>query len=239
VPNSECGLSAHWRNKKRFNFLFFLDTNKQIPTESELFASFNPATMQDQDLNPFTECAGSVLAVLERKAFYRDRFFLQVKALYPGIREDRLVPTLYLNAAFARIPAEIKVQAAQLACRKIVNAKAECPSPFEVRVILAESVLQTMSLTFPALYERAKNFLARPPVKQNVADRWLEKVIYTAIRRVSYERFALTAPDDWKSVVTEVMLTDSITLSSYTVTVVDTETPVQKRNFRELLAHVR
>jgi hypothetical protein len=197
--------------------------------------------MQEATQNPF-EASASLLDVLERKAFYKDRFLNQIKALYPDISsaDARLAPTVYLNGLLSRLPDVLRAIAVKYACKRIVNSRNECPSPAEVRQFIAESALEAGGFTIQSLYEQAKAFLVRPPQLQATADRWFERVIYTAVRRVSRERFALTPLDQWLYTVTEVMLNDTIKLVTYQVESREAGDAVRtKRDFTGLMKNAR
>jgi hypothetical protein len=164
--------------------------------------------------------AQAILRVLEKKPYYQHRFLGQVQALYgfalsPDVTD--ITASLFLNSLFDRIPADVDAQVGSLASLAIVNAIDGCPSPSEVRACVAEAVLGSMNLTFVSLSERAKLFLACPPTVQVVADRWLERVIYTTVRRIGRERFSSVHLDDWKREVTDTIFADGEALMTYSV----------------------
>lgn len=179
-----------------------------------------------------------ILRVLEGKAFYANRFLKQVRSLYPntgGEHFSKLAPILYINECTARIPEEHLADVYASVARWLVDRIKECPSPLELREMIAEAALASYGMTYATLYERAKDFLAVPPATQAVADRWLECVIYTTIRRVTRDRFIDLDPETWRKEVAHVILSESITLIAYQVTT-QTSGPRTKHDFKKLLA---
>jgi len=164
--------------------------------------------------------ARSVLRVLEKKPYYAHRFLGQVQALY-GTDASGAVPelpaVLYLDSIFAKIPPEVSVKVGSLASTQIVNSLEGCPSPHELRGVIAEAILGAMDLSHVKLLERAKVFLTNPPTEQAIADRWLERVIYTTLRRIGRDRFINVPNEDWANEVAESMFGDSEALLTYRV----------------------
>jgi hypothetical protein len=181
--------------------------------------------------------AQTLLKVLEKKPYYAHRFLGQVQALYGLVSTEGMpdiTASLYLTALFARIPEDIQQRVGAIASAAVVNKVEGCPSPSELRSILGDAVLAAQGLSYAALIERAKLFLACPPTDQNIANRWPERVIYTTIRRVGRERFGSASPEDWQREVAETMFGDSESLTAYQVQVRRQITPV-KRDFHSLI----
>lgn len=157
----------------------------------------------------------TILKVLEKKAFYEARFLKQILNLYPSVTTARLAPLIYIREVMYRIPLDHQSATSAITARLLVDNYKECPSPTEVRAIIAEAVLLSFELTFDKLYERAKDFLAFPPTKKEIAERWLEKVIYTTVRTLTRERFVSVQPDEWRRTVTDVILSEIVELVAY------------------------
>jgi hypothetical protein len=194
--------------------------------------------MSDVNSNPISEYVEPVLKVLEGKAFYPNRFFKQVKALYnqnTAVSAPRLAPSLYLMSLFAKIPESMRAGVSSKAALLLVNQTLECPSPIQVRQYIAQAALENRGTNFGSLYEQAKDFLVIPPAQQNIANGWLERVIHTAILRISRERFAMIDEDQWRATVTEVLLDPAIQLSAYQVKSPQPETAIKQRAFKTLI----
>lgn len=179
----------------------------------------------------------AVLRVLEKKAFFSHRFSEQVRALFKSEAAGNLpgLPaSLYLASLLARLPDDILTKAADLAARAIVNDFSECPTPAEVRVVIAESAIAAMGVTFPALAERARLFVAQPPSRQEVANRWLERVLYTTVLRMGRDRFISISAADWRREICATLLTEADTLRTYQVPEAKPVKPV-RRDFKSLL----
>lgn len=174
------------------------------------------------DINSNLEMAAEkILKVLEVKAFYLNRFLMQIKGLYPtmaGGKTNRLPPTLYLRGVLASLP-EAKLQKiAEITARKVVQEFNACPAPLELRQAIAQATLESFDgLTCQLLYERAKDFLALQPQTQAVADQWLERVIYTGIRKLTREKFAIVNAEEWATTVYEVVLMSQEDLATFQV----------------------
>ncbi|WP_199031659.1 hypothetical protein [Ralstonia sp. ASV6] len=179
--------------------------------------------------------AQAVLRVLAKKPFFQHRFQDQVRALYAdtGTVSD-LAPSLYLSALFTRLPDEARAASATLAAARIVNDYQECPSPAEVRSIIVDSVVSALGLTYAGLAERARLFVAQPPQSQDIADRWLERVLYTTIARIGFESFSNIAIADWQRELGVTMLSEPEAISSYQVRV-ERPPKVERRDFKTLL----
>lgn len=149
---------------------------------------------------------------LKSLVFYDQRFAKPLMGAYGG--SELVAPLSYLSSLFVRIPQQHEEEAARLALRRIVNEFEHCPSPSEVRSILADAVLKTQHLNFSSLYEKAKLFLAFPPKTDEVAGEWINKIIFSTIRHLGRERFMLTPPHDWATAVTDVIFGE-INLAQY------------------------
>lgn len=183
--------------------------------------------------------ANTILRVLEKKAFYGNRFLDQVENLYPSSARGvvpRAAPLLYIQSLLAVIPEELVSPITAIVSRKLVDCSTECPSPFALRQVIADAVLDSQNSSYEKLFEQAKIFFAMPPVDQTIADRWLEKIIYTTVKRIGRERFASISGAEWKLVVSEFILADPTTLQTYAVPKVEL---VQKKfhNYGALLNH--
>jgi hypothetical protein len=186
------------------------------------------------------EGAYTVLRVLEKKAYFKHRFLEQVLALYQSNSETpsafpTLPASLYLGSLFNRIPEHLRVKVGNIAAKHVVDDFDGCPTPVEVRAVIAQATLESMSLSYESLAERAKLFLACPPTDQEIASRWPEQVLYSTILRIGRDRFTSIAPDDWKREVSQTVFGDGEVLKPYRVPVT---TPVQseRRDFRGLLS---
>ena len=177
-----------------------------------------------------------VLRVLAKKPFFTHRFQEQVRALYNsetgGLPE--LPALLYLSALFARLPESVRETSAAQAAARIVNEHHECPSPADVRAIIADSVIASMGFTYAGLAERARLFVTQPPQNQEIADRWLERVLYTTMTRIGQEAFAAIAIADWQRELGATVLSEPESLRAYQVRTVRTPV-VERRDFKTLL----
>ncbi|WP_175856761.1 hypothetical protein [Burkholderia anthina] len=181
--------------------------------------------------------AQAVLRVLENKPFYEHRFLGQIRALYgfPGSGVTDVTASLYLDAMFKRIPDELHSTVGAHASALIVNTSDGCPVPSEVRAIVAEATLAALGVTHAGLIERAKLFFSCPPTSQTIADRWIERVIYTTVRRMGRDRFAVVQMDEWKREISETIFGDGSALQTYQVSV-QVPLAIVKRDFRTLVA---
>ena len=177
-----------------------------------------------------------VLRVLAKKPFFVHRFQEQVRALFNseagGMPE--LPALLYLSALFARLPESVREASAAQAAARIVNDHQECPSPADVRAIIADSVIAAMGFTYAGLAERARVFAAQPPQNQEIADRWLERVLYTTITRIGQETFAAIALADWQRELGITVLSEQESLRAYQVRAARIPV-VDRRDFKTLL----
>lgn len=193
----------------------------------------NISTGQDDNVGP-----AAILAILESKSWYEQRFLKQVSSLYPNADnpkfQKKMIPLMYLQDLLQKVPAASQADTCSLAAKLIVDGAKECPYPSEVRTYVADAALQVAGLTFDKLYERAKEFFAFPPTQQATADRWIEQIIYTTVKRITRERFALISAQDWQQAVAEVMLAPAVQLASYQVPQEVVQTPT-KHDFKSLL----
>lgn len=143
---------------------------------------------------------------LKSMVFYDQRFAKPLIGAYAGAET---APYAYLTRLFVGIPLPMRADAAKLALLRIVNDHSHCPSPKDVRIILAEAVLKTQQLDIGSLYEKAKLFLAFPPTTETVASEWINKIIFSAIRHLGRERFMVASPEDWSATVADVIFGDA------------------------------
>jgi len=188
-------------------------------------------TLQSDDV----DAASNILRVLEAKAFYKERFYKQIQAMYPtlgGDKNSRAAPLIHLRELLASVPDALTSDTAFHVKKYLVDVMKECPSPAIVLEVIAQSALKSANLDFDALYERAKKFLAFPPESQEVADRWIERIIYTTVSKIGRERFSVISPTDWQQEVTRIMMSGE--LRSYSVT---QQKPVEatRHDFKVLL----
>lgn len=175
--------------------------------------------------------AEKILKVLEAKAFYSNRFLTPIKSLYPtmaGGKHARLPATMYIRSVLAELPEHLVPAIAHLATRKIVEGAAPCPDASLFRQIISECALESCQLTPALLYERAKHFLALQPQSQQIADQWIEKIIYTAIRKLTRERFVSVEMEEWTQTVFDVLMMKQADLVALQVTL---PTPVTSKQF--------
>ncbi|CAE6794208.1 hypothetical protein R70006_04993 [Paraburkholderia domus] len=183
--------------------------------------------------------AHTVLRVLEKKAYFKHRFLEQVLALYkasPNSELPTLPASLYLGGLFSRMPESARAKAGDIAARHVVDDFEACPTPVEIRAVIAEATLASMGLSFESLAERAKLFLACPPTDQAVASRWPEQVIYTTVQRIGRERFVSISPEEWRREISQTIFGEGEALKTYCIPV---SSPLlkQKRDFRSLIAN--
>lgn len=188
-----------------------------------------------------TSGAHTVLRVLQCKAFYKHRFLEQVSALFDSSDspiKPQLAASLYLGGLLAKLPESLREDVARSTAETLVAEYSECPPPSEVRSLLAASALraeiQADGDVFPALAQLARLFLAAPPSDQTVSNGWLQRVIYTAARRVGHERFLSVDSAEWRSAVTDVVFADESELKTYQVKTATRIEHVQ-RDFRALV----
>lgn len=151
--------------------------------------------------------ADIVLNALAGMAFYEQRFANPVAAAssaQSAVVKD-VAPQVYIRTLFSRIaqtPAEATNVAARVV-RTLLDKWEHCPSPAEVRFLIAECVLAATGTDFTRLHERAKSFLSLPPSTQAQAGEWQNRLIYTCIKRLSRERFSDATKSEWSSVVAD------------------------------------
>ncbi|WP_432262869.1 hypothetical protein [Cupriavidus sp. TMH.W2] len=178
-----------------------------------------------------------LLAALQGKRYYDYRFAKQAAQLFPqSTGGDGMEVKLFVSELMNVVPAAQRNATAERLIRFVVTECAECPTIDQFRRAVADAALAELGETFASLYERAKHFLATPPTNPEIAARWLEKVIWTAVRKIGRERFATVAADDWQQAVTRAVLRDEGgPLVAYPV---KTEVAPQtaKRDFRSLLS---
>lgn len=188
-----------------------------------------------------TTGAHTVLRVLQCKAFYKHRFLEQVSALFDSSDspiKPQLAASLYLGGLLAKLPEALRADVARSTAETLVAEYGECPAPSEVRVLLAAAALrfetQVSGDVFSAMAQLARLFLAAPPSDQVVANGWLQRVLYTASRRVGHERFLSLDVTEWRSAVTDVVFADESELEAYQVKTAIKAEPIQ-RDFRALV----
>lgn len=148
---------------------------------------------------------GILFEGLKALAFYEQRF---AKPLIGAFEGTDMAPHAYLSDLFVRIPQSYREEAAKLALLHIVNSCEHCPSPKDVRSILADAVLKTQQLSFSSLYEKAKFFLAFPPETPEAAGEWINRVIFSSIRHLGRERFTIVTEEEWSIAVADVIFGD-------------------------------
>jgi hypothetical protein len=184
--------------------------------------------------------AQTVLRALERKRFFDHRFLAQVQALYGQTESNpvasaSVAASLYLASMFERMPAELQARISATVVARLVNDFSESPTPGEFRVVMLEALLGALKLTPAGLVDRAGLFFACPPENQAIADRWVERVIYTTVKRHGREWFAFVTPDEWTCGLIETVFGEQSTLEAYRVKV-EPPLPVVKRDWRSLVS---
>lgn len=183
-----------------------------------------------------TTAINRLLTALRAKRYYQNRFAQQVETLYPqSSGADHLGTRLFVQELLALMPEDVRQKALGALTRKLVNEWAECPTVSEFRQEAAAVTLAATGETFASLFERAKLFVAAPPTNQAVADRWLEKVIWSSVRLLTRERFVVATPTDWAKAVTRVILRDDVKLVAYAVSGVTAPVPTIRRDYTSLL----
>lgn len=188
-----------------------------------------------------TTGAHTVLRVLQCKAFYKHRFLEQVLALFDSVDspiKPQLAASLYLGGLLAKLPEALREDVARLTAETLVADYGECPAPSEVRMLLAAAALraetQATGDVFSAMAQLARLFLAAPPSDQMVANGWLQRVLYTAVRRIGHERFLSVDAAEWRGALTDVVFVDESELKAYQVRTENKAQPIQ-RDFRALV----
>lgn len=219
--------------EKILKILYYLDTSTHFHCNSKTNLIYWRQSMNGN----ISKSAGMILGSLEQKAFYASRFLPQVQSLYPSMGNEqylRMAGQLYLSGLLTSIPSDKLLQVGKVVSKNIVGMFKECPTPTEVRLSIAAAALQTNSLSFISLYERAKDFIAIPPRTQAVADRWIDMLIFTTVRHMTRERFIVASPVDWQLAVAETMFCDKTELSAFQVQHPETR-EVKMRDYRKLL----
>lgn len=176
-----------------------------------------------------------LLAALQGKRYYDYRFAKQAAQLFPqSTGGDGMGVTLFVSELMNLVPAAQRAATSEKLIRYIVTECAECPTIDQFRKAVAEAALAELSESFASLFERAKHFLASPPTNPETAARWLEKVIWTAVRKIGRDRFATVAADEWQQAVTRAILRDEGPLVAYSVKE-EIVPQTAKRDFRSLL----
>ncbi|WP_454727987.1 MULTISPECIES: hypothetical protein [Cupriavidus] len=179
--------------------------------------------------------ADRLLATLQRKRYFDYRFAKQVVQLFAhSAGDDGVRVQLFVNDLLGVVPAQCRGKAIERLIRRLVNEWAECPTVTEFREAVAEAALAEQGVSFASLLERARIFVATPPTQSVIADRWLEKVIWSSVRKIGRDRFALTTEAEWQQVVTRVILLDDGPLLAYEPSAQD-EIKTTKRDFQSLL----
>jgi hypothetical protein len=186
-----------------------------------------------------SHAAQSLLRVLTRKPFFEHRFLGQVQELFGHSGTDGatdITASLWLSSVFDRMPDEWRDKAGSRACAALVEQFDACPTPTEVRTLLCDALLTVQQLSAAKLIERAQIFFAFPPVSQDVADRWVERVIFTTVTRMGREHFSFVSSDAWKRELCETILGEDSAMKAYQVRTVE---PLQasRRDLRSLVVN--
>lgn len=183
--------------------------------------------------------AQALLRVLTRKPFFEHRFLGQVQELFghsSAISATDITASLWLNSLFDRVPGELRDKVGSRACAALVDHYDACPTPTEIRTLLCDVLLSVQQLAAVGLIERAQTFFSCPPTNQDIADRWVERVIFTTVSRMGREHFTTVSVDEWKRALCDTIFGDETSLKSYQVLVIP---PLQTspRNLRSLVSH--
>lgn len=173
-----------------------------------------------------------LLGALQAMVFYDQRFAKPIAGSVPGFTPE-VAPQVYVDQLVMKLPQEIAEKAASLTVKALIDSREHCPSPVDVRTALAEGALRALDSNFLDLYERAKRFIAFPPKTQRDAASWLNKVIYTTVRRLTRERFMVVDPADWAKAVTETVF-DTKALAEYSPESAEVA-PRQHHDFMKLI----
>ncbi|CAG9184218.1 hypothetical protein [Cupriavidus pampae] len=175
-----------------------------------------------------------LLAALQRKQYFAHRFAKQVVQVFShSVGDEDVRVRLFVNELIGVIPDAVREDCVEQLIRKVVNEWTECPSVSDIRALIAEAVLASAGETFETLMERARLFVHAPPTNPGIAERWLEKVLWTSVRKIGRERFAVTTTTEWKQAVTRaIMLDEPLIAFEPSVPVV---VPTAKRDYRSLL----
>lgn len=173
-----------------------------------------------------------LLNALRGMAYFDNRFGKPVAGAFPAA-DAQMAQLMFTAPLFKRVPTEKRDVVAQTAAKKLLREWKACPSPAELRQVLAESILAVEDKTTSSLYEMAKRFVAIPPVQQAEADRWENQLIYSAVRACSRDVFHTVSPENWSRIVVDILVGD---LPWLTFQVVHSERPVHRsRDFASLL----
>lgn len=184
----------------------------------------------------FPEGVKEILRVLKGKAFYQNRFLDQILALYvmqPVKPSDDLRPTLYLSSLYKNIEIEKHCIVGEWCAQQLVTSFQECPSPALLAELIVEGSLRVYGLDFPMLYLRAQEFFLYPPKDQKIADRWIERIIYSSTLLMGRETFMTVDAAQWKLSVIKTIVGDR-PLVSLTIKV-NQERSVVKRSHADFL----
>ena len=184
-----------------------------------------------------SHAAQAMLRVLTRKPFFEHRFLGQVQELFghsATAGATDITASLWLSSVFDRMPDDWREKAGTRACTALVEQFDGCPTPTEVRTLLCDALLYVQGLSAAQLIDRAQIFFACPPVSQEVADRWIERVIFTTVTRMGREHFSFTSGDEWKRELCETIFGEESALKAYQVR---TNEPVKtsRRDLRSLV----
>lgn len=173
-----------------------------------------------------------LLGALQAMVFYDQRFAKPIAGSVSSSLTE-VAPQVYVDQLILNLPQEIREKAATLTVKALIDSREHCPSPAEVRTALAEGALRAVDSSFPDLYEKAKRFLAFPPKTQSEASAWINKVIYSTVRRLSRERFMVVDSVEWARAITDTVF-DGKSLVEYQPAQAEV-TPRQHHDFKKLL----
>jgi hypothetical protein len=184
-----------------------------------------------------SQAAQAVLRVLARKPFFEHRFLGQVQELFghsATAGATDITASLWLNSVFDRIPEDWREKAGARACTALVEQFDGCPTPTDIRTLMCDALLYVQGLSAAQLIDRAQIFFACPPVSQEVADRWTERLIFTTVTRMGREHFSFVSIDEWKRELCETIFGEESTLKAYQVQIAE---PINatRRDLRSLV----
>lgn len=185
----------------------------------------------------FPQGVKEILRVLKGKAYYAHRFLEQISALYDTQQDkqekqaDDMTPTLYLSTLFRNVEETRRLDVGLWCAKQLVTKFKECPAPAEVAELISEGALQTYGLDFPSLQIRAQEFFLIPPTNQEIANQWVEKVMYTAAISLGREGFNLADPAQWRVAVTAAIISETPLLAMEIV--MKPERPTIRRSHAE------
>lgn len=178
-----------------------------------------------------TSPEGILLDGLKSMVFYDQRFAKPLIGSHDGMEG---APYQYLSGLLQGIPAKYHADAARLALLQIIKECDQCPSPRQVRLVVAEAALKAQQLDFASLYERAKLFLSFPPASAAAAAEWINKVIFGAVRHMGRDRFQVADAAAWSAAVADVIFGDA-PLVEYEVRSAEAKPEPTHRDFKKLL----